>query len=467
MHELFLQQLKEITGDSFVFDAEDIKAGYARDHSLHQACPFDVLVKPATARQIAAIFCLCNQYKVPVTPRGGGTGVTGGALPVAGGVVLSLERLNRIIEIDVPNRYAILETGVVTQVFCEALEAAGMYFPVAPGSKGSSFIGGNIAENAAGARSCKYGTFKDQVLNLEVVLPTGEIIYTGANVYKNATGFNLTHLFTGSEGMLGIITRAVLKIIPRPSKTSVLLIGFKELEQACQAVLQLAGNTIKPSCIEMITREAIDITLPFLPAGYPMLGKETNALLLLEWEEYAEPVMVQAIDNACAILEGFDVVDIYSADTTPEIAFIWRLREIIGEAMTHNGHVYRDIDACVPPARLYDYLKAVNQAAKKYDRTVISFGHAMDGNLHTMLLLTADQAYDAANTKDFLTAIFTAAVEMGGVISGEHGIGCLQQDFLPLQMSTKQLSILQQIKNVFDPNGILNPGKLLSQGLNN
>jgi len=462
MPSTILQRLKAIVGEEHAYLPEEVDAASVKDHSLFADCPFEALVYPASPREIACIVDLCNQCQIPLTPRGGGTGVTGGALPVAGGILLSLRRLDRILHVDLSNRYAVVESGVITETFCTAIEAQGMYFPIYPGSKGSSFIGGNIAENAGSPRSCKYGTVKDFLLNLEVVLPTGEVIWTGANVYKDVTGLNLTQLFAGSEGVLGIITKAVLKIIPKPLKKRTLLAGFSDVRTACEAALSLSRGFIQPAAVELITRSAIDLTAPFVSANYPLLGPDVQAHVLLEWEEYTEAGLDLAVDESYKRLQAYDPVDVFSGISAGESDLLWSLRNRIGEAMTAQGCRYRDIDSCVPPANVFAYLESIDGIASRYGRRLICFGHAMDGNLHTMLLLPeGDSGVEALDLTSLLTDIYNAALSLGGTISGEHGIGCLQNEFLPLQLSATHLALMRRVKMAFDPRLILNPGKLL------
>lgn len=462
MPSTFLERLRSIVGEKHIHLPEEVEPASVRDHSPGGDYSFEALVCPGTVGEVSEIVGVCNAHRVPLTPKGGGTGVTGGALPVTGGILLSLRRLDEIIEIDLPNRYAIVESGVITETFCTAVEAAGMYFPVVPGSKGSSFIGGNIAENAGSPKSCKYGTVKDWVLNLEVVLPTGEIIWTGSNVYKDVTGLNLTQLFAGSEGVLGIITKAVLKLIPRPLARRTLLAGFHDLGMACEAALDIGHCTLRPAALELITRSAIDLTAPFVKDSYPLLDPSVAAHLLLEWEEYTTQGLEVAVDTAYQKLQPYDPIDVFSGSSAGESEFIWTLRSRIGEAMTSGGCRYRDIDSCIPPAAVYAYLEAIGRIGVRYERQLICFGHVMDGNLHTMLLLSEeDPAVDAGGLTPLLTEIYNAALRLGGTISGEHGIGRLQQDFLPLQLSPTHLSVLRRIKKAFDPNLILNPGKML------
>ncbi|MHA4810739.1 FAD-binding oxidoreductase [Flavitalea flava] len=459
---MLIREMVNIVGKEYVFSSGEIMPDYAKDHSLHKDCPFEILVKPASPEEISAILQICCRFNIPVTPRGGGTGVTGGALPVKGGVVLSLERMDRILSIDVPNRYAIVETGVITEIFCDAVTANGMYYPVVPGSKGSSFIGGNLALNAGSPKSCRYGTTKDFVLNLQVVLSSGEIIWTGANVYKNSTGFNLTQLFIGSEGVLGIITKAVLKLLPRPASTKLLLAGFRNTKDACNASLALSRFATRPSAVELITESAISLTTPYLPEKYPLLYFPVKAHLLVEWEGFGDEDPDAVITGFSHLIGENDPVDILMGSTIQEMDLLWSLRRRIDTAMTNNGWLYRDIDACVPPDRVNDYLEMTGHIGKKNGRELISFGHVMDGNIHTMLLIEKEDIPENRLTeKVFLQEIYSAALSLGGTISGEHGIGCLQQEFLPLQLSERHLSLLRQIKSVFDPSHILNPGKLL------
>ena len=457
-----VQELEAIVGEEFVHTQEEIKHLYAKDQSPNAISSFDVVIRPASPEQIAAVFLVAVKYNIPVTPRGGGTGVTGGALPVEGGIVLSMERLNRILCVDIENRYVILESGVITEIFCQEVKKQDMYFPVAPGSKESSFIGGNIAENAGSPGSCKYGTFKDYVLNLEVVLATGEIIWTGSNVYKDVSGLNLTSLFVGSEGVLGIITKAVLKIIPEPQRSASVLIGFNQLEKACAAALRIARMSTTPAALELITKNAVEITKPFLPSNYPLLGSSVEAILLIEWKEHLSAVIESAVSECDRLLQLFDPGDIFMGTSAAENALIWSLRNKTGVAMTTNGFAYRDIDACVPPAAVYNYLQLINAIGKKYDLRIICFGHIMDGNIHTMLLSHKDESgHESTTLNKVLSEIYSAAISLGGTISGEHGIGNLQQEFLSLQLSKTHLNLMRQIKKLLDPKMILNPGKML------
>jgi glycolate oxidase len=456
---ILVDELVKITGGKYVYAGENADPAYGKDQSAYPAFPYDVLIKPGTLEEVSAIARVCTMCRVPLTVRGGGTGVTGGALPVRGGVVLSIERLNHIIDIDPDNRYAVVEAGVITSVFCDALEARGMYFPVAPGSMGSSMIGGNLAANAGSPRSCKYGSIENQVLNLEVVLAGGEVIQTGSNVHKNAAGFNLTRLLVGSQGMLGIITKAVLKIGPLPVWRKTFLAGYCNLQAACNACLQIAGSGLRACAVELITEGALRLAAPFASPGYPLLAPPVCAHLLIELEGYDFEDSQEQTEKLAGLLACTSLEDIVVGESVQERSVLWSLREKIGVAMTSHGLNYRDIDICVPPARLYAFLTATEEIGNTYGETLITFGHAMDGNMHTMLLLRKEMSALSDRGK-VLTALYSTAIRLGGTITGEHGIGLLQQEFQYLQFPSGHLELLQRIKHAFDPHCILNPGKL-------
>ncbi|NQX41022.1 glycolate oxidase [Pedobacter steynii] len=452
---------KEISGDQYVLTDPDDLYHYERDQTLNLNFNFDILIKPASAQEISNIVQLCNQYSLPITPRGGGTGVTGGALPLEAGVVLSLERLNKIIEINKTDSYVLAESGVITADLCESVEEHGLYFPIRPTSSFSSFIGGNVAENSGSINSCKYGTTSRYVLNLEVVLPSGEIIWTGANVSKNVTGLNLTQLFVGSEGILGIVTKIVYQLLPKPKSEVMLLAGFKSLEDACHAILEIKGSSVFPSGVELISLNAIQLTTAYMEKKLPLTDPDIQAQLLISLQELSDAEMEHSLLTTSAILEKYTERDVLVAETLPEKKAIAELRVNIGNALTADHKYYRDIDACVPVSALCDYVWGVEQICMESNIEVISFGHAIDGNLHTNLVFDKKSGLvDPLILNEVLTRIYRFAISKGGVISGEHGIGFLQKEFLPLQLSNSELNLMISIKNLIDPNGIMNPGKI-------
>ncbi len=453
---------KEICTDRHVYTKKEDLLMYGRDQTLNFHLPFDILVKPGSPKEISSILKVCNEYNLPITPRGGGSGVTGGALPVHGGVVLSLERLNRIIDINKVDGYVIAESGVITANLCNCVERHDLYFPVFPSSGAYSFIGGNVAENAGSINSCKYGTTSKYVLNLEVVLPSGEIIWTGANVLKNATGLNLTPLFVGSEGILGIITKVVYQLLPKPKPEVTLLAGFKTLKEACDAVINIKKSSIIPSGVELICLNAIKLTAEYLNEELPLVAKNLDAHLLISLQEPSVIEINYTLEIIISILEKYTQEDILVAQTDAEKEKINRLRLNIGNALTNNGRRYRDVDVCVPLSILFDYINKIESICMENDINVVCFGHALDGNLHTNLVFNNNTNFsDDTPIKNVLNELYQYAISKGGVISGEHGIGMLQNDFLALQFSPAHLALMQSIKHLFDPNNIMNPGKIL------
>lgn len=455
--DVIVTELAAICGSMFVTTDPETLWEYERDQTLHLHFPFDILVKPGTAEEVAAVLKVCNHYNIPVTPRGGGSGVTGGALPIHGGVVLSTSRLNKIISIHPEDGYVIAEAGVVTAAICDHAEAAGLYFPVAPSSSAYSFIGGNVAENAGSIYSCRYGTTGRYVLNLEVALPSGELIWTGANVSKNVTGLNLTSLFVGSEGILGVITKVVYRLITKPGYEVCLLAAYENIEDACNTISAIRTSGVYPAAAELIGTNALRITADYLGERLPLTEEHIRAHVLITLQETTEAALLNAMEVMAAVIEKFTKEPILTGSTTAEKALLWKLRFNIGTALTAGNKTYRDIDICMPVTLLYTYMQKVEEICSRYKVAVATFGHALDGNLHTMLI--REQTGYEENEEKTLREIYKYAIANGGVISGEHGIGLLQKPFIHLQFSAPQLALMKGIKELFDPNGILNPGK--------
>ncbi|HYD22487.1 MAG TPA: FAD-binding oxidoreductase [Flavipsychrobacter sp.] len=449
-----------VCGQAYVSMDNDLLSMYETDQSCLRF-PLDVLVKPATSAEVAQVIAICNEHDIPVTPRGGGSGVVGGALPVYRGVVLSLERLNTIIEINTAEKYVVAEAGVITADLCSALEQHGLCLPVTPGSSDISCIGGNVATNAGSMYSCRYGQTANMVLNLEVVLPNGDIIWTASNVKKRSAGLNLNQLFTGSEGILGIITKVMYRVAVQPAHEICLLAGFNHLRTACEAVNEINRSGLQPSAVEIIGEQALNITALYLNESLPLIQKDITTHLLIEFTAYSTEEMDSFLENIYALLSGYAATDILLASSAAEKFRLRRLRSSIGGAMTANGRQYRDIDACIPVAHLNNYLSAVQEITSSTALTPICFGHALDGNIHTMLLSGQGELAHDQDIDNITNEIFQYATQLGGVISGEHGIGLLHKTYLPLQFSTAQLNLMKTIKHALDQKNILNPGKLL------
>ena len=456
-----LIKLENIVGQSFVFTDEETRNHYGHDETEAYVFPPNVVVKPSSALEISEILKIANQYKIPVVPIGGRTGLSGGALSVQGGIGLSMERFNNILSIDEQNLQVITEPGVITQVLREAVSEKGLFYPVDPSSMGSCFIGGNVAENSGGARAVKYGVTKDYVLNLEVVLPTGDIIWTGANTLKNSTGYNLTQLMVGSEGTLGIVTKIVLKLLSKNTHNVLMLVPFYKANEACEAVSAIFRAGIVPSALEFMERDAIDWALEYIDGLNVQVKPEIQAHLLIEVDgNYPEILMADA-EKIMTVVEQFQIDDILFADTEDEKNALWKMRRSIAEAVKSNS-IYKEEDTVVPRYALPTLLEGIKSIGKKYGFKSVCYGHAGDGNLHVNIIkgTLSDQEWNSEITKG-IREIFELTVSLNGTLSGEHGIGYVQKEYMDIAFSKTHLELMERIKFVFDPNGILNPGKIL------
>jgi glycolate oxidase len=452
---------EEISGKDHVITQNREFYDYGKDETLDLHFDFDILIRPASVPEISSIVKICSKYRIPITPRGGGSGVTGGALPVRGGVVLSTERLNKILEINKIENYVISECGVVTDDLRSFAEANDLFLPVYPSSSSYSFTGGNVAENAGSINSCKFGSTSQYILNLEVVMPNGDVIWTGANVSKNVSGLNITQLFVGSEGILGIITKIVYRLITKPKYEVMLLAGFSLLESACKAVIAIKQSRIKPAAVELMCSNAIDLTRGYLGEEMLLKSKDITTHLLISVQEDGEPALHNSLEELNRIIGQYTDENILVAESSSEKYRVTKVRFNIGNAMTMDGRKYRDIDACVPLSFLYDYIKKAEAIAASNRIKMVCFGHALDGNLHTMLVFDDEQSVREKKAEKAILEIYKYVVSIGGVISGEHGIGMLQRDYMKIQHSGSHMKLLRKIKRLIDPNNIMNPGKLV------
>ncbi len=401
----------------------------------------------------------CYERTLPVTPRGAGTGLSGGALPAHGGVLISTERFSKILEIDEQNLQATVEPGVINQVFQEAVKEKGLFYPPDPASKGSCFLGGNLAECAGGPKAVKYGVTKDYVLNLEVVLPTGDVIWTGANVLKNSTGYNLTQLMVGSEGTLGIITKIVFKLLPMPRYDLLMLVPFSSYENACRSVSAVFHAGLIPSAMEFMERDAIDLASQFTGVTLSM-DDDTMAHLIVEVDGNDQDTLMKECEEISEIMYRFDCGEILFADSAQRKEELWKLRRAAGEAVKSTS-VYKEEDTVVPRAHLPELLTGVKAIGEKFGFRSVCYGHAGDGNLHVNIL--KDEMSDDdwnISLKEGIEEIFRLCVSLGGTISGEHGIGLVQKEYIPIALSEHNIKIQKEIKRAFDPRNIMNPGKI-------
>ena len=439
-------------------DKESLKA-YSTDHTENLSFPPEIVIKPITSVEISKIIKYCNKRLIPITPCGARTGLSGGSLPIYGGVTLSTERLDNIIEVDKRNLQATVEPGVINKVFKDFVEKENLFYPPDPASQGSCFLGGNLAENAGGPKALKYGVTKDYVLNLEVVLPTGEIIWTGANVLKNSTGYNLTQLMIGSEGTLGIITKVVFKLIPLPKKSITLLVPFKSAESACEAVSAIFRAGLNPCSLEFMERDAIDWAIKYTDVNMN-ISDNIQAHLLIEVDGNDENILFKECEEIEKVVTSFNCSDVILADNETHKNTLWKLRRSVGEAVKANS-VYKEEDTVVPRAELPKLLKGVKKIGLKYGFKSVCYGHAGDGNLHINIIKgeMSDHKWNM-ELKKAIREIFTLTVKLGGTISGEHGIGYVQKEYMDIAFSKKAIELQIEIKNLFDPNKILNPGKI-------
>lgn len=462
-HKITTDDLKvfaDIVGKENVLIDKESLENYSHDETEDLSFLPEVVLKPASAQEISSILKYCHEKIIPVTPRAAGTGLSGGALPVYGGVLLSIERLNKIIEIDERNLQVITEPAVITQVLQETVATKGLFYPPDPSSRGSCFIGGNISENSGGPKAVKYGVTKDYVLNLEVVLPNGEIVWTGANVLKNATGYNLTQLMVGSEGTLGIITQIVLKLIPLPKQNLLMLVPFFSAEKACEAVSAIFRAGITPSALEFMERDAIDWTLRFVDNVNLPVKEEIQAHLLIEVDGNNLEVLMQDCEKISEVVMQYECDEILFAENEKQKEDLWRLRRRVGEAVKSHS-IYKEEDTVVPRAELPKLLKGVKEIGLKYGFKSVCYGHAGDGNLHVNIIKgdMSDDAWNNELTKS-IREIFELTVSLGGTLSGEHGIGYVQKGYMDIAFKSQLIDIQKQIKSIFDPKGILNPGKM-------
>ena len=455
-----LEEMKSIVGAAYFFTDEESFAKYGSDETekLHYAP--QVVVKPRTAEEISKLLILSNQHLIHVTPRGAGTGLTGGALPHLGGLVISMERFNTILEIDERNLQVTTEPGVITEVLQNTVKEKGLFYPPDPASKGSCFIGGNISENSGGPKAVKYGVVKDYVLNLEIVLPTGEIIWTGSNVLKNATGYNLTQLIVGSEGTLGIVTKIVLRLIPHPKFDLLMLAPFNSVEKASEAVSAIFRAGITPSAMELMEIESIKLASKLCESTAIPITEDLAAHLIIEVDGNDMEVLMKDMEAIAEVLANYEVGELYFADDTQQKNELWKIRRKANEASVAAGYTIEE-DTVVPRAELPRLIKGVRALALDNGFKVVSYGHAGDGNLHIRINHPKyKKSYENEEIQGILIKVFELVKSLGGTISGEHGIGLIQKSFMPVMFDPISMELMKGIKKVFDPNNILNAGKI-------
>ncbi len=459
------EQFRSIVGPAHVLIDDETRTICASDETEDHVFMPQVVLTPGTAEEIASVMRLCHEHMIPVTPRGGGTSLSGGSLPVQGGVVIWMKRFNRIIEIDELNLQATVEPGVITEVFQNAVKELGLFYPPDPSSRGTCVLGGNLAANAGGPKAVKYGVTRDYVLNLQVVLPTGEVIWTAANVLKNSTGYNLTQLMCGSEGTLGIITRIVFKLRPLPRKDVTLLVPFTSSEEACRAISGIYKAGIVPSGMEFMERDAIELTMKYLdevlhkPVSID-LPDHIHAHLIIELDGNDEEVLMRDAETITQVLENYETGEVYFAESAEEKESLWRLRRNVSPGV-NSYSLTKSEDVVVPRGNLPALVTSIKAIGDRLGFRSVCYGHVGDGNLHVNIMKeNLPDAYWHKEVNEGIADIFREVVRLGGTLSGEHGIGIAKRPYMHLAMQETNLQLMRGIKTVFDPNGILNPGKI-------
>jgi len=454
--ETFVAAVAAAVGPGFARVDPASLSAYAAD-ALGEGHLPDLVVIPASTAEVSTVARLCTEHRVPLVVRGAGTGYTGGAVPTRGGVVLSLERLNRILEIDQTNLLAIVEPNVVNGDVQRAVERLGLFYPPDPASLESSSIGGNVAECAGGPRAFKYGTTKRYVLALEAVLPTGEIVRTGSKAVKNVVGYDLTQLLVGSEGTLAIITQVTLRLIPKPATRATLSAAFAGVQEAVDGVTAIIGRRVIPAAIELIDRESLRAVEAYV--GRAIVPAGSGAMLIVECDgtQAAVDEELERVTEAC---RDSGATEIRRAGNEIEREALWNVRRQLSLALRATGLRKINHDVVVPRGRVPQLLDAVGAIARRYGLTVACFGHAGDGNIHVNLMINPDDADELQRARDAERMLFERVVGLEGSISGEHGIGFAKAPYLAIELSATEIALMKRVKAAFDPSGILNPGKI-------
>lgn len=416
----------------------------------------DGVIRPGSLSEVAALVKAARKHKTTIIARGAGSGMTGGALPVDGGLIVVMTRFNRILEVDRDNLVARAEPGVVTAHFQAAVEQVGLFYPPDPASREFSTLGGNAAENAGGTRAVKYGVTRDYVLGLTVVIGTGEIIHTGVRTAKGVVGYDLTRLLVGSEGTLGIITSLTLRLVPLPQARETLIAHFENIRQAAVTVAALTAAKVIPATLEFMDRQSIDCVRPYLSGEQ---GPEVGALLLIETDGPPDQARAEA-ETATRICLENGALSARQAKSREESENMWRARRALGPAMNLMASGKFNEDIVVPRSRIPEMIERQEEISKKHDTRIVSFGHAGDGNIHINVMYDRDVPEETERAHQAVHDLFTACLELGGTISGEHGIGTTKRPFIDMEISTESLNLQRRIKTAFDPDGIMNPGKI-------
>ncbi|MDR2550502.1 MAG: FAD-binding protein [Desulfobulbus sp.] len=456
--EHILQRLTEIVGPEHLATGTVDRITYSFDATQRQCLP-DAVVHPGNTEEISRIVQLANEQRIPILPRGAGSGFTGGSLPICGGIVLVLTRMNRILEIDTDNLIAVVEPGVVTGRLQKEVERLGLFYPPDPASKDFSTLGGNIAECAGGPRCVKYGVTRDYVLGLTVVTPTGSVIRTGGRTMKNVVGYDLTRLFVGSEGTLGIVTQIILRLLPKPEARKTMLVAFATIDGAAQAVSAIIRGKIIPTTLEFMDGSAIDCVRRAAGLDLPL---ECRAVLIVEVDGDRALLADQA-RKVLDIIQPLGVLETRTAETAEESEAIWKVRRSVSPSLRAlNPHKFNE-DIVVPRSQVPAMIRALEALSTEYGVPIVNFGHAGDGNIHVNVMVDLHQPGMEDTVRRVLDDIFRITVELGGSVSGEHGIGTAKAPYIAMELDTPTLDAMRAVKRALDPNNIMNPGKIFPE----
>lgn len=454
-----IKKIKAIVGPDYCSANKEDLAAHSFDATAIVFLP-DCVVFPESTEEISSILKLAQEYEFCVTARGTGSGLTGGSLPVNGGLVLVTSRMNRILKIDTDNLMAIAEPGVVTGDLHKAVEKQGLFYPPDPASSEYSTLGGNVAECAGGPRAVKYGVTRDYVLGLEVVIPDGRIIRTGVQTVKGVVGYDLTRLIVGSEGTLGVITQIILRLLPMPEAVRTLTATFADMEKAAETVSEIIRNGIIPRTVEYMDQVSIRCVENYLKIGLP---KDAGAMLLLEVDGRKEEVD-QAVTRLKSLCIGKGAVNVTSATTPEEVSRLWLARRSINPALFQYAPHKINEDIVVPRSKIPLMVRRIKQLIEQFDMIIATFGHAGDGNIHVNIMLDKNNPEQKRKADQIVEILFDETLMLGGTLSGEHGVGITKRSYIDKEVGPHEMALMKGIKSVFDPKGLMNPGKIFPEG---
>jgi len=448
-----MKHIKDILPERVLTEPEDLFC-YSFDASSLEGLP-SAVVKPINTEEVGRVTAFAFEYKIPLIPRGAGTGMTGASVPLRDSIILSLEGMNRILDVDEKNLVVVVEPGVINAHLQRKLESMGLFYPPDPASMEFCTLGGNVAENAGGPRALKYGVTRDYVLGLEIVLPDGKVLTTGVKTHKGVVGYDLTRLIIGSEGTLAVITKIFLKVLPLPQEVITLLCIFSSIDSAVMAVPRITSSKIIPRTLEFMDHEALKAVEDYKPIGLP---DSAEALLLIEVDGLAQSVSVEAerIAGICTSLGA----EVRVAEDTYSSQRLWEARRAVSPALYRTSPSKINEDIVVPRSRIPEMISALKDIGNKYRIKIVNFGHAGDGNIHVNIMTDKNNPDEYQRAKDSVRDIFEATLRLGGTISGEHGIGLTKARYVGMELSPVSIGIMKAIKKVFDPRGIMNPWKI-------